>query len=386
LWQRKEIMALEEKLKNYQENIKQNPLTSVTIIIAVLLLLLIVIPYLDVNHRGINNATVEATLENQSRATFAQILGGAAIGIGLYNTWRRIGIAEEDLKATQESLKVTQENLKVSQEGQITERFTRAIDQLGEIDHLGNHALEIRLGGIYALERIADKSEEYYWPIMEILTAYVRKNSPVEIRRPQNKVSLDIQAILTIIGRLSYSHISEESNLLDLRRTYLQEADLSGVHIRNVDFNSTNLKGASLKGAILEKAILEETILEKAILEEATLKEVNLQEANLKGANLIGANFIGADLIGANFIGADLQRALLTKAKLGGANLENANLIGANFIGANLENANLKGAKNLTVDQLSEAKTLYKAKLDPELEIELRAKGFGNLIDDEPKR
>ena len=40
--------------------------------------------------------------------------------------------------------------------------------------------MEIRLGGIYALERISNESEKDYWPIMEILTAYVRKNSSVE--------------------------------------------------------------------------------------------------------------------------------------------------------------------------------------------------------------
>ena len=106
-------MALEHKLKQLQVKINQNPLTSATILIAVLLLLLIVIPFLQVDFRGINNATVEATLENQYRATFAQILGGVAIGIGLYYTWRRINIAEEDLKATKE--------------GQITERFTSVV-------------------------------------------------------------------------------------------------------------------------------------------------------------------------------------------------------------------------------------------------------------------
>jgi hypothetical protein len=92
-------------------------------------LLLFAVPYLDISHRGINNATVEATLENQSRATLAQIFGGVAIAIGLYYTWRRIGIAEEDLKATQKTLEV-------AQEGQITERFTRAVDLAFVPDHL----------------------------------------------------------------------------------------------------------------------------------------------------------------------------------------------------------------------------------------------------------
>ena len=42
--------------------------------------------------------------------------------------------------------------------------------------------------------------------------------------------------------------------------------------------------------------------------------------------------------------------------------------------GANLDEANLEGAKNLTIYQLSKAKTLYNAKLDEELEKPLREK------------
>ena len=86
----------------------------------------------------------------------------------------------EELVLLRRSKGLHRKNLKIAQEGQITERFTRAVDQLGAIDQLGNPAIEIRLGGIYALERIANESEKDYWPIMEILTAYVRKNSPVE--------------------------------------------------------------------------------------------------------------------------------------------------------------------------------------------------------------
>src|SRR3954471_10607316 len=47
------------------------------------------------------------------------------------------------------------EDLRQTVQGQITERFTRAIDQLGATDDKGNKRLEIRLGGIYALERIS---------------------------------------------------------------------------------------------------------------------------------------------------------------------------------------------------------------------------------------
>jgi uncharacterized protein YjbI with pentapeptide repeats len=319
-------MTLEEKLKKYQEKIKQNPLTSVIISITLLLLLLIVIPYLQVDYRGINNATQEATLENQYRATFAQILGGVAIGIGLYYTWRRIAIAEEDLKATQK-------NLEVIQEGQITERFTRAIEQLG------NEKLEIRLGGIYALERIANESEKDYWPIMEILTAYVRKNSHPNMVKTQINVSLDIQAVLTVIGRRKNSFNHGESKHLNLQMTFLQKGELSGAH----------LEGAHLKGANLSEAKLEGVYLEGANLEGAYLKEVNLNRADLEKATLCSVYLVGAYLNWVNFKGANLDDAKLENANLLEANFEvailaGANLAGARFISAHLGYANLINA------------------------------------------
>ena len=73
-------------------------------------------------------------------------------------------------------------------------------------------------------------------------------------------------------------------------------------------------------------------------------------EANLKGANLKGANLREAYL----------EKANLTEAYLGKANLKKANLREANLSEAHLEKANLRGATNLTIDQLSTVKTLYK--------------------------
>jgi len=66
----------------------------------------------------------------------------------------------------------TLDKLRVTVERHMTDRFTQAIDQLG------NDKLEIRLGGIYALERMAATSEKDHWKIMEVLTAYVREHAP----------------------------------------------------------------------------------------------------------------------------------------------------------------------------------------------------------------
>jgi hypothetical protein len=62
--------------------------------------------------------------------------------------------------------------LEVAQQGQVTERFTRAIDQLG------NTNLDVRLGDIYALERIANDSPQDRATVAEVLTAFVRGHAP----------------------------------------------------------------------------------------------------------------------------------------------------------------------------------------------------------------
>ena len=106
--------------------------------------------------------------------------------MGIFFTWRGQRITQESLQDTREN---SEENLRLAREGQITERFTRAIDQLGATDEANNKKLEIRLGGIYALERIAgdslameDSPGRDYSTVMEVLTAYVRENTRNHLR------------------------------------------------------------------------------------------------------------------------------------------------------------------------------------------------------------
>jgi hypothetical protein len=81
------------------------------------------------------------------------ITAGVAGAVGIYFTWRGQRITRESLESTQ---KHTEQQLRLSQQGQLTERFTRAIDQLGATDTPGDRRerqLEVWLGGIYSLER-----------------------------------------------------------------------------------------------------------------------------------------------------------------------------------------------------------------------------------------
>jgi hypothetical protein len=141
-------------------------------------------------------------LESKVRQTMAQILGGTAFLVGLY---------------------FTSQTLHVSQEGQLTDRFTKAIDQLGKEN------LAVRLGGIYALERIARDSESDHWAVMEVLTAFVREQTQGRLNTSQSWFALrwpkdqdvskppaDIQAILTVIGRRTRIYGKGESQVLNL--------------------------------------------------------------------------------------------------------------------------------------------------------------------------
>jgi hypothetical protein len=160
----------------------------------VLLSALLWMPEWMVNqYRGNALSRIEYTnAVDEYRKTLAQIVGGCALLIGLYFTWRTTRAAED---------------------GRITDRFSRAVEQLGATNKDGSKQIEPRLGGIYSLERIARDSKRDGRAITEILCAYVRENAPrkyvdtdesgypIEQEPERVKVGTDIQAILNLLSR-----------------------------------------------------------------------------------------------------------------------------------------------------------------------------------------
>jgi hypothetical protein len=219
-----------------------------------------------------------------------QAVGGAVLLVGLFFTWR--------------NLRATQLKLDIDREGQLTNRFTQATTQLGAQLGDGMPNVAARLGGIYALEWIARDSPPDYWPVMEVLTAYVRHNasSAQGTFSPQGqpgepKPRTDIQAVLTILGRSKPPQATERrlDQKFDLRSTDLRGAEFWDAHMERTDFWGANLQGANLWGSFLN---------------DAKLVKAHLQRAILKGVI-----FTGADLTDAELDGADLEGADLTKAK-----------------------------------------------------------------------
>lgn len=178
-------------------------------------------------------------LQNEVRSTLLQ-------GVGALFTFTAAGIAAY----------WTSRQLHVTREGQITDRFSRAIDQLA------SDKLDVQLGGIYALERIARDSPVDREAILQVLTTFVRERSPwppsapgqpkeaeqgkegeipnmdevppLQVRAP------DIQAALTVLGRPG---LWDGAGPLRLPNVDLRRADLVSVDLRDAILSRAHLEG-----------------------------------------------------------------------------------------------------------------------------------------------
>jgi hypothetical protein len=197
---------------------------------------------------------------------------------------------------TWRAAKVTLAGQEIDRRGEITDRYSKAIDQLGH-----NNA-DVRIGGIYALERIARDSEEDHPAVIEVLAAFVREHSHEHRARTgattgsagQRSIRPDVQSAIDVIGRRNVSY--------DTRQIYLTGVDLTGA---------------------------------------------NLMGANLAGVDFTGANLTRADLVNADLNGADLTAADLTAADLTAANIGHANLTDADFTDTNFRFTLLERSENV---------------------------------------
>lgn len=315
-------------------------------------------------------------------------LPGLAALAALLFTWRQVDQASKELR--------------ISEQGQITNRYNAAINNLGA------QSIDVRLGGMYALQRIMQDSPRDHPTVVSVLSAYVRQHASLpssggeksQTTSAEHSPDADIQAVMNVLAHRRPAF--DKGTTVDLSRTdlrglksmsaeggddiNLRGADLTGADLRGADLSYADLREASMWQVNLTQANLLGTNLRRARLNDAILTKTSLcgtdtyidpetgkamyfcpdlTEAYLDGAKLSGASLAhtkltgaylnGADLTGANLTNAYLTNAYLTDANLTGANLTGAYLTGADLTGANLTNANLTGA-HLKGEELNGAK------------------------------
>ena len=204
--------------------------------------------------------STSATIRNVS------LLIGAAIAL-VFAVWRS-WVAER--QAT-----TAQHQAETADRGLLNDRYQKAADMLG------NSVLTARLGGIYALQGLAEQHPElYHVQTMRLLCAFLR-NPPVDgeggngqTDSEEKGLREDLQIAVWAISTCHAKHSSfEDTNqyLLDLGR---------------VDFRYAYLSGANLSTAILTHANLSSSHLMSANLNSARLDLANLCGANLSGATM----------------------------------------------------------------------------------------------------
>ncbi|WP_116131844.1 pentapeptide repeat-containing protein [Tropicimonas sp. IMCC34043] len=300
----------------------------------------------------------------------AVLLGALAASATLIFQLVRVWIAERTTATSEQALitdLITKAVAGLGAEKTVKRQATDAagkplVDDKGHpvMEEITRPNIEVRVGAIYTLERIAQDSDRDHVQIMEILTAYIRENAPATAASEkisnsdgERRCPTDIQAAAQVLGRRSARQIRLEARdrrygpkgyRLDLRQTCLQSVDISLLNFCNALLNGAHLEGARLVGAHLEGARLHRAHLEAALLDGAHLEGASLDEAHLEGTELRGAHLEGASLDEAHLEGASLHRAHLEEARLYRVHLEGASLHRAHLEGAWLRGAHLEGA------------------------------------------
>lgn len=149
---------------------------------------------------------------------------------------------------------LSRRTFELTEQGQVTDRFTKAIEQLG------SDKLDVRIGGVYALERVARDSAKDHPTVMEVLTAFIREHSreqrpPSDAGQPVQEGSTrpDVQAALTVVGRRDAERdiLVIDLAAADLTNASLAGAHLAGAHLTDADLTRADLVSANLAGADL---------------------------------------------------------------------------------------------------------------------------------------
>ncbi|MCU0800718.1 MAG: pentapeptide repeat-containing protein [Rhodobacteraceae bacterium] len=250
--------------------------------------------------------------------------------------------------------------------------------------------IEVRIGGLLSLERIAQDSTIYdngrdHVRVMEILCAYVRENAKAseaeiskrEIYESETEDSRDSPGMTSEQIAEEYgSDFEDEAKDIDVLKEWAQSLpppreDIAialriigrrgpdqlrveagwGNNTPNAEwvFNKAcpHLPDEPGKAALTKEKL--ETFTKELKARQDTLENykgyrLDLRMTNLQGADLSTATLAGANLEGVRMAGVDLSKSQLTGAALERARMEGANLFFAQMEGANLSRAQMEGA------------------------------------------
>lgn len=194
---------------------------------------------------------------------------------------------------------LTWRTVRLTREGQLIDRYARGVSALASTESAAQR------GAIQALEGVARSSRSDHWPIMELLTQYLREeagewdNSGTIPPTAARRVSPELDAVAQAIARRRRSWDGEHR--LELARLDLRNVRLTGADLRKANLTGSNLSGAFLESAQMQEAKLDDARLIGTHLERACLEDAELTDAILDTAWFDKTKFRGARLTRTSF-------------------------------------------------------------------------------------
>lgn len=256
----------------------------------VIYLALYYLPGMLVDIEGLTAAQASRALTDERRTLLAALAGIGAAATLIYTHLRH----------------------QLDRDADATGRYTQAIEQIGSKD------VSVRLGGIYALERLGRDSPSDSSTIVEVLGAFVRQTAAASI--PASQVPLDVIAAIQVLGRgptggalaadFRGAHLVN-GPLMDVR--FPRNADLRGANLSGCNLTEARLVAARLGGCDLTRAILTGANLEGARLSDVDLSTAKLDEVNLSAAVLDNVEAANVAWTGARLDGIQVSRGTFEK-------------------------------------------------------------------------
>lgn len=175
----------------------------------------------------VHGVTGMATNRADTLKTALLVIGGSGALAGLYVAYRKQRTDEANHLRDQDKL--------------FTERYTQAVAQLGNTT-----SAAVRLGGVYALARIADDSERDRLTCLKVLCAYLRMPYNPDTTEPaEREVRTTAQTVLA--ERLNPDHAGYWPTAdIDLRGAHLIDLDFSHAVIERLNAERTTFTGDTL--------------------------------------------------------------------------------------------------------------------------------------------
>ncbi|GAA3900697.1 hypothetical protein GCM10022207_81830 [Streptomyces lannensis] len=177
------------------------------------------------------------------------------------------------------ALTYTVRTFRLSRRGQVTDRFTKALERLSSGEAY------VRIGGVLAMEQIVQDAPDQGDHAARVLNAFVRRHAPAA------------ESVALEAGKLPKEpeeQVQEALRALTVKRPWRggprRPVDLAGLHLKGARLRDAQLGGALLKGATLTGVDLRGAVLKDADLSDADLTRADLSTARgLSEAQLLGA-------------------------------------------------------------------------------------------------